>query len=74
MLRLPKHRLSDADQLTDKVLDVDGYELILSKPQQKALSPLTTIFSRYIITENIEDEEAFLNQAAELLKKRRDSG
>ena len=69
MLRLPKHRLLDAERIADKVLDVDGYELILSKPRQKLLSPLTTIFSRYIITEHIEDEEAFLNQAAEMLQK-----
>ena len=69
MLRLPKHRLSYAEELADKVLDVDGYELILSKPRQKSLSPLTTIFSRYIITDYIEDEEAFLNQAAEMLRK-----
>ncbi len=69
MLRLPKHRVSDANQLVGKTLDVDGHELVLSNPQQKLLSSLTTIFSRYIITENIEDEEAFLNQTAELLKK-----
>ena len=69
MLRLPKHRITDAKQLADKTLDVGGHELVLSKPQQKPLSPLTTIFSRYIITENIENEEAFLNQTAELLKK-----
>ena len=69
MLRLPKHRLLDAERIADKVLDVDGYELILSKPRQKSLSPLTTIFSRYIITDYIEDEEAFLNQAAEMLRK-----
>ena len=69
MLRLPNHRLLDAEKLADKTLDVDGYELILSKPQKKSLSPLTTVFSRYIITEFIEDEEAFLNQAAQMLQK-----
>ncbi len=69
MLRLPKHRIPNAEQLTNKVLDVDGYEVKLSSPQQKLLSPLSTIFSRYIITENIDDEEAFLNQAAELLER-----
>ena len=69
MLRLPKHRITNAEQLTNKVLDVDGYEVKLSSPQQKLLSPLSTIYSRYIITENIDDEEAFLNQAAELLER-----
>ena len=69
MLRLPKHRISHAYELTNRSLDVDGYNLVLSNPQQKLLSPLTTIFSRYIITNDIEDEEAFLNQTAEMLDK-----
>ena len=68
MLRLPKHRVEDAAQLAGKTLDVGGHELVLSYPQPKSLSPLTTIFSRYIITDNLEDEEAFLAQAAQLLK------
>mgnify|MGYP001396530550 CR=1 FL=1 len=68
VLRLPKHRIADANGLVGKILEVDGHEIILSNPQQKLLSALTTIFSRYVITENIEDEEAFLNQAAVLLK------
>jgi CRISPR-associated protein Cas6 len=68
VLRLPKHRIADANRLVGKILEVDGHEIILSNPQQKLLSTLTTIFSRYVITENIEDEEAFLNQAAVLLK------
>ena len=69
MLRLPKYRVDDATKLAGKTLNVSGHELVLTHPQQKSLSPLTTIFSRYIITENIENEEAFLNQTAELLKK-----
>lgn len=68
MLRLPKQRITDAEQLAGKPLNVSGNELILTNPQQKLLSPLTTIFSRYIITQDINDEEAFLNQAAVLLK------
>ena len=66
-LRLPKHRVAEACQLVGKELNVNNYKLILSKPQCKLLSTLTTIFARHIITENIEDEEAFLNHMAELL-------
>ncbi len=71
MLRLPQHRVSDASQLTGKILQVNGHELILSHPQRKPLTPIKTIFSRYIVinnAENTEDEEAFLDQAAKLLK------
>ncbi len=70
MLRLPKQRIDDANLIAGKTLKVGGHELVLSNPQQKLLSPLTTIFARYIITENIENEEAFLDQAAELVKQK----
>ncbi len=69
MLRLPKHRVQDATDLVSRTLRVDGNELILREPREKPLSALTTIFARYIITENVEDEEAFLHQAAERLKR-----
>lgn len=72
-LRLPKHRVQDAHVLVGKNLSVGGYDLMLSQPNEKPLSPLTTIFSRYIATPNIgnsiEDEEGFLNQTAVLLKQ-----
>ncbi len=67
-LRLPKQRVSEAKLLTEKLLNIDGNELRLSKPSEKSLSPLTTIFSRYIVAENIEDEAEFLNHAAIQLK------
>lgn len=68
-LRLPKHRVDDASILAGQNLNVAGNDLVLSAPNQKDLSILTTIFARYVVTENLEDEEAFLNQAAEMLRK-----
>ena len=68
MLRLPKHRINDAMQLAGKRLQVGEHELILSQPQEKLLSSHTTIFARYIVTDHLTDEEAFLNQADGLLK------
>ncbi len=68
MLRLPKHRVEEAHQLLNVPINVGGFEVILSNPQSKKLSALTTIFARHIITESIEDEDEFLNQAALLLK------
>lgn len=69
MLRLPKHRVQHAMDLVGTALNVEGNELMLREPHKKPLSALTTIFARYIITDNIENEEAFLNKSAELLKK-----
>jgi CRISPR-associated protein Cas6 len=72
MLRLPKEHVENASNLTDQTLNVAGNELLLREPSQKNLSPLTTIFARYVVVPNmensIEDEEAFLHQAAGLLK------
>ena len=69
MLRLPKHRVAEAMQLTEQTLNIAGNELNLSAPNQKSLSALTTIFARYIAADAVEDEEAFLNQAASLLNE-----
>ena len=73
MLRLAKHRVEDALKLEDQTLQVAGNGIVLSKPSQKALSVLPTIFARHVVMPGIEghldDEEAFLNQAAEMLRK-----
>jgi CRISPR-associated protein Cas6 len=69
MLRLPKQRVEEASKLAGTVLNVSGNDLVLTSPKQKSLSVLTTIFSRYVITNELEDEEAFLSQAAEMLRK-----
>ena len=73
VLRLPKQRVEDATKLSGQKLKVAGNDLVLSAPNQKPLSILTTIFARYVVIQGeentIEDEEAFLNQAAVMLKK-----
>ncbi|MCY4421185.1 MAG: type I-MYXAN CRISPR-associated protein Cas6/Cmx6 [Gammaproteobacteria bacterium] len=68
MLRLPKHRIPDAMQIAGKRMQVGEHEMILSQPQEKLLSPHTTIFARYIVTDHLTDEEAFLEQAYQWLK------
>jgi len=69
MLRVPKHRIDDAAKLTGQPLKVAGNDLVLATPNAKPLSALTTIFARYVAAENVDDEELFLKQAAELLQE-----
>ena len=69
MLRLPKHRIDEARQLAGRRIMVGEHELILSQPHEKLLSSQTTIFARYVVTDHLTDEEAFLEQADQLLKK-----
>lgn len=69
MLRLPKHRIDEARQLAGRRIMVGEHELVLSQPHEKLLSSQTTIFARYVVTDHLTDEEAFLEQADQLLKK-----
>ena len=68
-LRLPRHCIAAASKLVDRTLDVDGHALVLSNPQRKPLTALTTIFSRYIIGDSGEDEEVFLHKMVATLEK-----
>ena len=64
MLRLPKQKVNAATQLAGKRIRVGSHELVLSQPQEKLLCSHTTIFARYIATDYLTDEQAFLNQVA----------
>lgn len=67
MLRVPRHRIEAAEQLTGETLDIDGHALEVGKAKIKLFSTLPTQFSRYIvIPESIsaDDEEAFMGYVA----------
>jgi CRISPR-associated protein Cas6 len=70
-LRLPKHRIADAQQLTGQTLDVAGYPLEVGPSKVKLFSTLATQFARYVVVpEGIghDDEAAFMSAAAEQLR------
>lgn len=66
-LRVPKHRVNDANKLTGKALDIDGHALKVKEATAKALSTLPTMFARYIVTEQDTNEDAFLKQMVGVL-------
>ncbi len=68
-LRLPKHRLDDAATLTGRTLDVGGNRLRVEKSVVKPLSPITTVFARYIVTREGADEDGFLRDAMALFRE-----
>jgi CRISPR-associated protein Cas6 len=68
-LRLPKGRIEDAKVLSGRTLDVMGNALALSAPSVRKLSDQTTIFARYIASENAGDDEAFLEEMDGLLRE-----
>ncbi len=61
-LRLPKHRLKDAEALVGSNLDLDGFQLKVGNFQIKPLVPTNTVFSRSVRSENIEDEDVFTDE------------
>ncbi len=66
-LRLPKTRLEDARILSGKILDIDGHRMALGAAQIRPLSLLTTLFSRHVIADAEQSEEAFQSALAQAL-------
>jgi len=69
-LRVPKHRINDAQQLSGQTLDIEGHRLQVGKANVKLFSTLPTQFARYVVVpESVEgdDEVAFMAYAAEQL-------
>jgi CRISPR-associated protein Cas6 len=66
-LRIPRARLQDAETLTGKTLDVSGHRLTVGKSKTRPLSRLGTLFSRYVVAEQHDDEESFMQRMAEEL-------
>jgi len=63
-LRLPKHRIEDAHVLLEKGISVQGHGLSFSDPKVKLFSPVSTQFSRYVITDPEQPEADFLQSVA----------
>jgi CRISPR-associated protein Cas6 len=67
-LRVPQHRLEEARALTGKTLNVAGHEIEVGECDVFMLSSLSTLFARYVVTNSVDDEEAFLAEAAAQLQ------
>ena len=68
-LRLPRHRLDDArGELTGKTLEIAGHPLELGKSEVFLLSSLSTLFARYIVASEDQDETQFLEETARSLQ------
>jgi CRISPR-associated protein Cas6 len=59
-LRIPKHRIDDAQSLSGKTLDIEGHELTVKDMSQKMLSEITTLFARYVVGRQDQEEMDFL--------------
>lgn len=67
-LRVPSHRTDDAQALIGCTLDIAGNPLEVGESTIKDLGAVSTLFARYLVATDDDDEEAFLKDIAEQLK------
>jgi len=67
-LRLPQNRIEKARHLIGQTLDIDGNALKVGTPTIHKLSKQTTLFSRYVLGDNVEDEAIFLQDTLQQLQ------
>ncbi len=59
VIRVPKHRIEDARQLSGAELDVDGHSLTVGDASIRKLVALSTVFSRYVVCDETQTEADF---------------
>jgi len=69
-LRVPISRVSEANNLVGKTLDVAGHSVAIGEMTTKPIDPFSTIFARYIVNETGMSEDEFLSWVADELKSR----
>lgn len=69
VLRLPKGRFNEALCLQDLPIDVGGHGLILTDPGMRPLSPLTTLYARFVLGMASDEEPVFLASVQQELQE-----
>ncbi len=69
-LRLPKGRVQDARALSGQTIEVSGCRIHVKEGKSRLLAVSTTVYSRYVVTDPDQGEEAFLEQAIKELRAR----
>lgn len=68
-LRLAKEYILAAKEMSGMTLEIDGYSMKIGQATVRSLSPLTTLFSRYVAASEEDDEDRFIRQAADQLAR-----
>ena len=69
-LRVPVERVDDAKTLEGMTLDIAGHPMTIGNSSTKKLSKLTTIFSRYMAAEDVDNEGAYLERIYNMLMEK----
>ena len=68
VLRLPAHRMADAEVLTGRTLDVSGSPMRVGSLSARPLLRIASLFARSVLFEGAADESAFVAAATEALR------
>jgi CRISPR-associated protein Cas6 len=68
VLRLPNHRLGDAQALSGKTLDIQGHAMEIGDSHSRSLATTTTLYCRHLVTDTEMNEDEFLTLAVDQLK------
>jgi CRISPR-associated protein Cas6 len=71
-LRIPKHRLQDAQRLSGQTLNLDGFPLGVGIAKEKPLTNSSVIFARYVLSDAGEEEPDFLHRMAQEIRSTAD--
>lgn len=69
-IRIPRSRLEETLSLIGKKIDIAGFEVEIGQHIEKKLSPLSTLFSRYVVVPEGLDEDGFMQWVVDELAKR----
>jgi CRISPR-associated protein Cas6 len=69
-IRTPQEHVEDVRALNGTSVNVCDSSIEFSKPTIRKLSKLTTIFARYVLADQIDDETSFLNEMIALLAEK----
>jgi CRISPR-associated protein Cas6 len=69
-LRVPGERVEHAMRLTGQIIDVAGNPLEIGEAAVRPLTTLTTLFARYVVVDDHDDEQTFLANIAAALEGR----
>jgi len=69
-LRIPSEKLENAEQLKDAILDIDGHPLTVGSAKKKSFTNASVISARYVLSEENETEDEFLQRLAKEIKQK----
>jgi CRISPR-associated protein Cas6 len=69
VLRLPQVRVRDAQKMNGMTLEIGGFAMGIGAARVRPLAPLTTVFARYVVAREQQNEAQFLQQATDELAR-----